>query len=190
MRFLLRLAGGIDRLNMWIGKAVYWLALLMILFGVYNATVRYLGSFIGQNLSSNAYLEAQWYLFGIIFLLGAAYTLRTDGHVRVDVLYGRLSPRGQAWVDLAGSILFLVPFCFIVLWLSVQWAAFSWQTLETSGNPGGLPRYPIKTVVPVAFALLLLQGVSQAIKSAAVLTGDRRPDADGGGEGFGKVDTP
>lgn len=174
MRFLLRIAGGIDRLNHWIGRAVYWLALAMILIGVYNASVRYLGSYIGENLASNAYLEAQWYLFGIVFLLGAGHTLASDGHVRVDVLYGRFSERGKAWVDFLGSVLFLIPFCILVIWLSTKWAALSWQTWETSGNPGGLARYPIKTVVPVAFVLLLLQGFSQAVKSGAVLTGHRK----------------
>lgn len=171
MQFLLKLARGIDWLNEKIGHGVYWLGLLMILIGVYNATARYLGAFIGENLSSNAYLEAQWYLFGAIFLLGASYTLRHNDHVRVDVLYGKLSERGKAWVDLLGSLIFLIPFCVIVLWLSLDWVAFSWRILETSSNPGGLPRYPIKTVIPIAFALLTLQGISQAIKAAGVITG-------------------
>ncbi len=173
MQGLLTIARYIDGLNRWVGRLVYWLGLLMILIGVYNATVRYLGAYIGENLASNAYLEAQWYLFGILFLLGASYTLSSNGHVRVDVLYGQLGERGRAIVDLAGTLLFLLPFCVLLTYLSIKWVSFSWQTLEMSGNPGGLPRYPIKTVVPVAFVLLGLQGVSQAIKAAAVLTGDR-----------------
>ena len=172
MRQLLGLARGIDTMNEWIGRTVYWLTLLMVLVGVYNATVRYLGSYLGRNLSSNAYLELQWYLFGAVFMLGAAYTLRHNVHVRVDIFYSSLSTRGKAWVDLLGALLFLLPFCTMVLWLSLNWVEFSWKIHEMSSNPGGLPRYPIKTVVPVALVLLILQGISQAIKAIAVIRGD------------------
>lgn len=171
MRGLLTIARAIDTLNEWVGRVVYWLGLLMIALGVYNAVVRYFGAWIGENLSSNAYLEGQWYLFGIMFMLGAAYTLRHDGHVRVDVLYARLSPRAKAWVNLIGSLALLIPFCLIALWLSYDWVKFSWAIHEMSSNPQGLPRYPIKTVVPVALVLLMLQGVSLAIHSAAVIRG-------------------
>lgn len=174
MHLLLRVAGGIDWLNEQVGRVVVWLSVLMILIGVYNAVVRYLGGFIGVNLASNLYLEAQWYLFGAMFMLGAAYTLRHNAHVRVDVFYGRLGARGQAWTNLLGSLCLLMPFCAGAIWLSLDWVLFSWRILETSSNPGGLPRYPIKTVVPVAFGLLFLQGLSQAIKSLAVITGHRR----------------
>ncbi len=177
MRVLLKLAEGIDWLNTKVGQLMYWLSLLMILVGVYNATVRYLGSFIGQNLSSNAYLELQWYLFGAIFMLAAAYALRQDAHVRVDIFYSRLSPKGKAWLDLFGSILFLLPFCAITIWLSLNWVEFSWKIHEMSSDPSGLPRYPIKTVVPVAFVLLFLQGISQLIKCVAVIRGDRVPES-------------
>ncbi|HKJ94943.1 MAG TPA: TRAP transporter small permease subunit [Gammaproteobacteria bacterium] len=172
MKGLLAIARAIDTLNEWVGRIVYWLGLLMIALGVYNAVVRYVGAWIGENFSSNAYLEGQWYLFGIMFMLGAAYTLRHDGHVRVDVLYATLSPRAKAWVNLLGSIALLIPFCALALYLCYDWIKFSWAIHETSSNPGGLPRYPIKTVVPVALVLLMLQGISLAIHSAAVLTGD------------------
>lgn len=181
MRQLLSLSRGIDTLNEWIGRIVYWLTLLMVLVGVYNASVRYLGSYLGQNLSSNAYLEFQWYLFGAVFMLGAAYTLRHDVHVRVDIVYSNLSTRGRAWVDLFGALLFLLPFCVMVLWLSLSWVEFSWKIHEMSSDPGGLARYPIKTVVPVAFVFLILQGISQVIKASAVLRGeltDMYPTAD------------
>lgn len=177
MGVLLRVSGWIDEVNERIGQVMWWCALVMILVGVYNATVRYLGNFLGRNLSSNAYLELQWYLFGAIFMLGAAYTLRRDGHVRVDVLYARLSSRGKAWVDVLGAVLFLLPFCAITLWLSLNWVEFSWKVHEMSGDPGGLARYPIKTVVPVAFGLLIGQGISQLIKSVAVLRGERQAEA-------------
>lgn len=176
MGVLLKLADGIDWLNTKIGQLMYWFSLLMILVGVYNATVRYLGGYIGQNLSSNAYLELQWYLFGSIFMLGAAYALRHDAHVRVDIFYSRLSDKGKAWLDVFGAILFLLPFCAITIWLSLNWVEFSWKVHEMSPNPDGLARYPIKTVIPVAFALLFLQGISQLIKSVAVIRGDRLPE--------------
>ncbi|APZ43882.1 TRAP transporter small permease subunit [Acidihalobacter ferrooxydans] len=173
MRAWLKLASGIDALNERVGQLMYWLAMLMILIGVYNATVRYLGQFIGHNLSSNAYLEAQWYLFGTMFMLGAAYTLKHNAHVRVDIFYNRLSARGQAWVELLGTVFFLLPFSAMVFYLSLPWVEFSWKLHEISSNPGGLPRYPIKTVVPIAFVLLFLQGVSQLIKAIAVIAGQR-----------------
>lgn len=173
MHAWLKLAQIIDRLNERVGHILYWLSLFMVLVGVYNATVRYLGAFIGRNLSSNTYLEAQWYLFGAMFLLGAAYGLRHNVHVRVDVLHSRWSERTRAWIDLLGTALFLLPFCAIVLWLSLDWVAMSWQVKETSPNPGGLLRYPIKVVIPAAFVLLVLQGVSQIIKAVAVLRGRR-----------------
>lgn len=174
MHAWLKLAQFIDRLNERVGHLLYWLSLFMVLIGVYNATVRYLGAFIGRNLSSNTYLEAQWYLFGAMFLLGAAYGLRHNVHVRVDVLHSRWSERTRAWVELLGHVLFLLPFCAIVLWLSLDWVALSWQVKETSPNPGGLLRYPIKFVIPIAFILLALQGVSQSIKAIAVLKGQRK----------------
>jgi TRAP-type mannitol/chloroaromatic compound transport system permease small subunit len=173
MNLLLKIANLIDVFNRRIGQLMFLLVLVMILVGVYNATVRYLGGFIGANLSSNAYLELQWYMFGAIFMLGAAYTLQKDGHVRVDVLQSRLSPKAKAWIDLIGILVFMIPFCALVFWLSLPWVINSWHLLEMSSDPGGLPRYPIKTVVPVAFVLLLLQGLSQLIKAVAVIRGIR-----------------
>jgi len=173
MHRLLKIASLIDTINRRIGQLMFLLLLIMILVGVYNATVRYLGVYIGANLSSNAYLELQWYMFGAIFMLGAAYTLQKNGHVRVDVLQSRLSPTAKAWVDLIGIVVFMIPFCALVFWLSLPWVLNSWHLLETSSDPGGLPRYPIKTVVPVAFLLLLLQALSQLIKAVAVIRGLR-----------------
>ncbi len=177
MQAWLRLASGIDRFSEWTGRTVYWLTLVMVLVGAYNAVVRYLDRYTGIGLSSNTYIELQWYMFSLVFLLGAAYTLRHDAHVRVDVLYGRLSRRGRAWVDLTGTLLLLIPFCVLVLWTSWPTVRNSWAILENSPDPGGLPRYPIKTVIPLAFALLLLQSLSVVIKQIAVLRGE---DAAGG----------
>jgi len=173
MTLLLKIANWIDAVNRRIGQLMFLLLLAMILIGIYNATVRYLGGFIGANLSSNAYLELQWYFFSAIFMLGAAYTLQRNGHVRVDVFQSRLSEKAKAWIDLIGIVVFMIPFCAIVFWLSLPWVLNSWHLLEVSSDPGGLPRYPIKTVIPLAFVLLLLQGISQIIKAVAVIRGIR-----------------
>lgn len=171
MRFLRRLADSVDGLNNLIGAGIRWFALIMILIGAFNAVARYLTRYTGLALSSNAYLDLQWYLFSLIFLLGAAYALERDVHVRVDVLYARLRPRTRAWIDLAGTVLFLIPFS--VLMLRVSWPAVrnSWAVHETSPDPGGLPRYPIKSVILLSFVLLLLQALSQVLKQVDILRG-------------------
>lgn len=171
MAFWLRISRAIDRLNERIGAAAGWLTLAMVLIGAYNAVVRKLGLTMGWNLSSNAYIELQWYLFSLVFLLGTAYTLRRGAHVRVDVLYGRLGRRGRAWINLVGAVAFLIPFCVFVLWVSWPAVRNSWAVREVSSDPGGLPRYPIKTVILIAFALLLLQSVSEIVKQVALLRG-------------------
>jgi TRAP-type mannitol/chloroaromatic compound transport system permease small subunit len=169
MQAWLAAARRIDRLSEWVGRVAGWGVLAMILIGAYNALARYLGRFAGWNLSSNLYIELQWYLFSVVFLLGAANTLRRGGHVRVDVLYGRLSLRLRAWVDLLGTLVFLLPFSLFSLWLCWPSVRNSWAVRELSPDPGGLARYPIKTVILLAFTLLFLQGVSEAIKLLAVL---------------------
>ena len=175
MRPLLHFARGVDRLNGWIGAGLRWLSLAMVLIGAYNAVARYASRYAGAQLSSNALNELQWYLFRVIFLLGAAYALDKDVHVRVDVLYSSLSEKGRAWIDLLGSLLFLIPFS--VLMLLVTWPAVtnSWSIRETSPDPGGLPRYPVKALILVCFGLLVLQGLSQAVKQVAVLRGIEPP---------------
>lgn len=150
----------VDRVHTVLGHGVRWLVLAMVLIGAFNAVARYAGRYVGINLSSNALLEAQWYLFAAVFLLAAPYTLLQDRHVRVDVLYGRLSPRAKAGIDLAGTLLFLVPFCAVGLWLSWPSVSNSWAVLEQSSDPGGLPRYPVKTLLPVALILLGIQGLA------------------------------
>ncbi|MEO1368382.1 MAG: TRAP transporter small permease subunit, partial [Acidobacteriota bacterium] len=141
----MRCARGIDTLSGRLGRLTGWLTFFMVLIGAYNAVVRYLGRFMGWSLSSNLYIELQWYLFAMVFLLAGGWTLQQDRHVRVDVLYGRLDPRRKAWVDLAGLTLFLIPFCLFGLWASIPAVRNSWAVWEVSPDPGGLPRYPIKT---------------------------------------------
>ena len=180
---LQRISAAIDRLNDRIGSAIQWLALVMVVIGAFNAIARYADQYTGMSLSSNAYLDLQWYFFSLIFLMGAAYGLNHDYHVRVDVMYARLSRRARAWIDLTGSVLFLVPFAVLMFWISWGWVVRSWTILETSADPGGLPRYPIKAVVLVSFLLLLLQALSQIVKNAAILAepvgGSARADGPG-----------
>jgi TRAP-type mannitol/chloroaromatic compound transport system permease small subunit len=171
VRALLCWAQAIDAMTEWVGRLAGWLLPLAILVGTWNVASRYLGRWLGADLSSNAFLEAQWYLFSLVFLLGAGYVLKHNEHVRVDVLYQRWSRRRKAWVNLIGALVFLVPFCLVVLYFSWGFVANSWQILESSPDPGGLPRYPIKTVIPIGFGLLLLQGLAEAVKNWAVLRG-------------------
>lgn len=180
MKALLGFARRIDRLNDGIYAVIRWLTLAMILVGAVNALLRYATKFTGVSMASNAYLEIQWYMFSLIFLLGAAAGLRQEMHVRVDVLYERLAPRARAWIDIAGTVLLLLPFC--VMMLVTSWPAVhnSWIVREGSSDPGGLTRYPIKTVLLVCFVLLFLQGLSQLITLAAALRGHLPFDAKAG----------
>jgi TRAP-type mannitol/chloroaromatic compound transport system permease small subunit len=178
MHALRTIAEKIDALNRGLGSLLRWLAVLMIFMGAYNAVARYLTRAAGVSLSSNALNEAQWYLFSLIFLLGAAYALEVDAHVRVDVLYGRLSRRARGWIDLLGTLFFLIPFCVLMLWVSYPTVRNSWTIREVSPDPGGLPRWPIKAVILVAFVLLLLQAFSQLIKAIDAIRGvpEHTPD--------------
>jgi TRAP-type mannitol/chloroaromatic compound transport system permease small subunit len=151
----------------------------MVGVGAFNALIRYLDRYTGLGLSSNMWIELQWYLFSLVFLLGAAYTLKVDDHVRVDVLYSQLSRKGQAWINVLGTVLFLIPFCAVVLWMTIPFVVNSWAILEGSPDPGGLPRFPIKTVIPLALVLVMIQGISILIRETAVLQGI---DVDEGGE--------
>jgi TRAP-type mannitol/chloroaromatic compound transport system permease small subunit len=176
---LLRAAGAIDRFHRRLADAVAWLAVLMLAMGAANALLRYLGRASGLQLASNAWIELQWYLFSAIFLLGAAGALARDGHVRVDALYARLAPRARAWLDLVGHVVLLAPFCAVAIWISLPSVRASWAILEGSPDPGGLPRYPVKTLVPVAFALLLAQGIALAVRRVAELRGRGAGEEDG-----------
>ena len=163
---MLVLARLIDALTERIGRAAIWLVLAATLISAGNALARYL---IGE--SSNAWLEIQWYLFGAMFLLAAGYTLKHNGHVRIDIFYNRLGSRGQAWIDLAGGLLFLLPMALLLAWLS--WPMFyeAWQMQERSPDAGGLLRWPVKLLLPLGFALLALQGAAEVIKRIGVLSG-------------------
>lgn len=167
MRFLLALSRAIDAINERVGRATMWLILACTALSAANAIARY-----GFNLSSNAWLEIQWYLFSLVFLGAAGYTLKHNAHVRIDLVAGRLSPRTQAWVDVFGGVFMLLPVCLIIFWYGWTAAVESWRIGEMSGDAGGLPRWPIKFAVPAAFLLLILQGISETIKRIAFLRGE------------------
>ena len=166
MGFLLALSRRIDQLNTIIGKAASWLILAAVLISAINAVMRKVFS-----VSSNAWLEAQWYLFSAVFLLAAGYTLLANEHVKVDLLYGTLSRRKQLWVEVLGTIFFLFPFCLITVWLSWPIVAAKIASGEVSNNTGGLIQWPVWILIPIGFALLALQGLSELIKRIAILRG-------------------
>jgi TRAP-type mannitol/chloroaromatic compound transport system permease small subunit len=163
---LLKLSQLIDWLTERVGKGAFWLVLVMTIISSSNAVVRFI-----FNYSSNGLLEIQWYLFAAVFLLSAPYTLQRNEHVRIDVLSGKLSPRGLAVIDIIGSLFFLLPMVILVLWLSLPLIAESIKINEMSANAGGLLRWPVKILLPIGFTLLALQGVSELIKRIAFLMG-------------------
>lgn len=166
MSFLIALARMIDALNEKIGLAVSWALFAAVLICSGNALVRY-----SLNMSSNGWLEIQWYLFSAMFLLGASYTLKRNEHVRIDVITGRFSKRTQVWIDLVGFLIFMLPMTTLVLYFAVPYALTSIQNQEMSMNAGGLVLWPAKLLIPVGFFLLTLQGISELIKRLGYLQG-------------------
>jgi TRAP-type mannitol/chloroaromatic compound transport system permease small subunit len=156
---LLKLSRAIDYINDRFGEVANWLVLFACLISAGNAASRYLFS-----ASSNAWLEVQWYMFAGMVLLGGPYTLKLNEHVRVDLLYSALSERARIWIDIIGGLLFLLPICVILIYFTWPWFLDSWRIGETSSNAGGLIRWPVKLILPVGFALMALQGVSELIK--------------------------
>jgi len=166
MRGLLALSAAIDRMNEFIGKWVGWLILVSILISAGNAVVRK-----AFNTSSNSWLEMQWYLFGAAFMLAAAYTLKQNEHIRIDIVYGAFSRRVQHWIDLFGHVFFLMPFVLLMVWYFVPYVALSYRSGEVSTNAGGLIIWPGKAILLVGFILLTFQGISEIIKKIAVMSG-------------------
>jgi TRAP-type mannitol/chloroaromatic compound transport system permease small subunit len=167
MKPLLALSRLIDAVNERLGRLANWMVLIACLISAGNAFSRYL-----LDLSSNAWLEIQWYLFAGMVMLGASYTLNRNEHVRVDLVYGRLSTRAQVWVDIIGGLLFLLPAMVVMSWTAWPMLIESWRIGEVSTNAGGLIRWPVKLVIPVGFALVALQGISEIIKRVAYLRGE------------------
>jgi TRAP-type mannitol/chloroaromatic compound transport system permease small subunit len=171
MKLCLALSRAIDAMNRKLAFVAEWLVLLSCLISAGNAFSRY-----AFNISSNAWLEIQWYMFGAVVMLGAAYTLNRNEHVRVDIVYSNVSTRRQIGIDIFGFILFMLPATLIMAYLS--WPVFhnSWAQGEISSNAGGLVRWPVKLLLPVGFALLSLQGLSELIKRIAMVTGHMKAD--------------
>lgn len=166
MPFLLQASRWIDKLSEFVGRWVAWLILAAVVISAGNAIVRK-----AFDQSSNGLLEIQWYLFAAVFLLAAGYTLLRQEHVKVDVISGRFGKRTQIWIDIFGLCVFLLPFVVVVIDLSVPLVLRAWRTQEMSSNAGGLIRWPVFALLPVGFALLGLQGVSELIKRVAFLKG-------------------
>ena len=185
MRTLLKLSAAIDAVSELFGQLANWIVLITIAIGFYNVAVRFTGRWTGLQLSSNVYIELQQYLFSLIFLLGFAYILKHGVNVRVDFLYARWSDRTRAFIDLVGTLAFLIPFCIIGIYVTISPVLTSWGRLpdgtwgawEMSPDANGLPRAPIKSMIIVAFALLLMQAISQTIKYLAVVLGHREIEA-------------
>ena len=166
MNALLSVSRLIDALSNRVGRLIYWLILVAVLVSAGNAIVRY-----AFNVSSNSWLEIQWYLFSAVFLLGAGYALLHNQHVRIDVVSGMLSKKAQTWIDILGTIFFLLPMAIAIMWMS--WPVFieAWTRNEVSTNAGGLIIWPARLMIPVGFCLLILQGLSELIKRIAFLQG-------------------
>jgi TRAP-type mannitol/chloroaromatic compound transport system permease small subunit len=166
MKVLLSISRAIDALNEHVGRLTYWLILVAVLVSAGNAVVRY-----SLNTSSNAWLEIQWYLFSFVFLFCAGYTLLQNQHVRIDILTAHLSGRKKAWIDIFGTLFFLLPMAIAIMWLS--WPVFvdAYRSHEISTNAGGLLIWPGRLMVPAGFLLLVLQGFSELIKRIAFLRG-------------------
>jgi len=166
MKFFLTLSKLIDTINVKVGQAVIWLTLVVVLVSATNAVIRKV-----FNVSSNAWLELQWYLFGAIFLLAAGYTFLRNEHVRVDVISQKLSKRTQIMIEIFGVIFFLFPACILIFWLSLPFFYESLVLHELSSNTGGLIRWPAKLLIPIGFGLLILAGLSHLIKCIGFLMG-------------------
>ncbi|MCA3631389.1 MAG: TRAP transporter small permease subunit [Methylobacterium sp.] len=167
MQNLLKISGIIDALNTRVGQVIKWAILAAVVISTVNAVVRKL-----FNVSSNAWLEAQWYLFGAVFMLGAAYTFLKNEHIRIDVVTSHFAKRTRDWIDVFGHVFFLIPFCWIMIWHGWPFFLRSFQINEQSMNAGGLTVWPAKILVPLGFVLLLLQAFSELIKRVAIIRGD------------------
>ena len=166
MRGLLAISKGIDKINTGVGWLMMWMILASTVISCVNAIVRKM-----FDIGSNAYLEVQWYLFAASFLLAAGYTLLNNEHVRIDVVSSRFTKRTQIWMDIVGFLVFLIPLCLAILWFSMPFFLNGLRSGEMSGNAGGLILWPVYLMLPLGFALLLLQAVSELIKRFAFLQG-------------------
>lgn len=185
MKALLKFADAVDRFTEWQGGLSALLVILVVLIGFYNVVTRYVGQWIGITLSSNAYIELQWYLFSAIFFFGFAYILKHHINVRVDFFYVQWGEKGRARLDFWGTVLFLIPFCLLGLYVTFTPVLRSWTSWEMSSDANGLPRAPVKSLVVMAFVFLLVQSVAQAIKYYALMHGYRDVEHRLSSQGYG-----
>jgi TRAP-type mannitol/chloroaromatic compound transport system permease small subunit len=167
MNALKRLANGIDKINQAVGRFVSWITALLVLVVFADVVMRYI-----FQISFVFTQELEWHLFAFIFLMGAGYTLLHDGHVRVDIIYQKLGPKAQAWINFLGCLLFLFPGCFLIIYTSWGFVENSLAIMEGSPDPGGIPmRFILKSMIPLGFVLVWLQGISLFINSLLTITG-------------------
>lgn len=179
MNLLLGLSRSIDWVTTKLGQAMWWVSLFMVLIGAFNVVTRYafgliqrtFGTDVAQALSGNRYLSLQTFAYDLVFMVGAAYVLSSDAHVRVDIVFSSLSKKARAWIDVFGSLFFLIPFSIMGILFSQSYVARSWASQEASSDPGGIPLYIVKTLIPILFYLLIVQGVSEIIKNIAFISG-------------------
>lgn len=177
MRQLLRVSRGIDAVTTAIGRNVAWLIVAAAVIGAVYAIVRKLFA-----TGSNAWLEIQWWMFAVAFLFAAPWTLKVNEHIRIDIVSSRLSHRHRDIIELIGHVFFLIPSAAMIAYTSWYFFLSSYAQNEQSSNFGGLPQWPIKAIIPLAFALLLLQGISELIKRIAIMRGDLTDTAEPGGQ--------
>ena len=179
MNVLLGISRIIDWVTTKLGQAMWWVALFMVLIGAFNVLTRYafgfiqrtFGTDVAQALSGNRYLSLQTFAYDLVFMVGAAYVLNADAHVRVDIIFSSLGKKARAAIDVFGGLFFLLPFAIMGIFFSRSYVASSWNSLEASSDPGGIPLYIVKTLIPVLFYLLVAQGISETIKNIAFLSG-------------------
>lgn len=172
MQSLLKFSRIIDAISERLGWLSMMLVILTVAIGFYNVLVRYIGRFIGMQLSSNVFIETQWYLFSLVFFLSFGYILKHGINVRVDFIYTHWTKRSKALLDFWGHLLFLLPYCLLGIWVTINPVITSWAQWEISPDPSGLPRAPIKSMIIVAFVMLTLQTISELIKLWAVIRGE------------------
>ncbi|MEH2509524.1 TRAP-type mannitol/chloroaromatic compound transport system permease small subunit [Nitrobacteraceae bacterium AZCC 1564] len=166
MQSLLKLSRGIDAFSTWIGRWISWLVVVAVIISAVNAIVRKV-----FDVSSNTYLELQWVLFSVVFLLCSPWTLLKGEHIKIDIINHTLPLKVRSWIDMIGHVFFLLPFCAILVWTSIPFFLVSYRQNEQSFSAGGLPQWPTKSLIMIGLAILFVQGISEIIKRAAIMRG-------------------
>lgn len=168
---MLAVSRGIDSFTNVLGNIALWVVAATVMVGAWNTFGRFIGPVVGTNMTSNLFIELQWYFFSLTYFLAGGYVLKHNGHVRVDIFYDSFNDKQKALVNILGTIFLLFPFCAMMITFAYPWVMQSWKILEGSPDPSGLPRYPLKTMVVAGMGFLAMQGVSELIKNIAIYTG-------------------